>query len=55
MMTLYVNPNAVGEDTFASIEDAKAHIRTLRAQNALPEGGITVSVAPGDYRLPRGL
>lgn len=55
MLTLYVNPNAAGKDTFASIEDAKAYIRTLRTQNALPAGGITVSIAPGDYRLPKGL
>ncbi len=60
-MNLYVKGcAALGGDgsydkPFYSIEEAQAYIRSLKASGNMPQGGITVSVAAGEYSLPHGL
>lgn len=43
------------EHPFCRIEDAQAYIRSLRAAGKMPDGGITVTVKEGNYRLTDGL
>lgn len=60
-MNLYVNASAApGGDgsyshPFTDIASAQNKIRDLRAADALPNGGITVRIAAGEYPLAKGL
>ncbi len=60
-MIIYVDSlAAVGGDgsknsPFKSVSEAQMKMREMKKANALPEGGISVSVASGEYILPQGL
>ncbi len=60
-MIIYVNALASGngngscEFPFRTIEEAQLRIREIKNTEGLPDGGITVSVAAGEYRYAYGL
>lgn len=59
-LTLYVDIGAAegGDGTqttpYRTLQEANDHIQSLRTSDALPDGGILVSVAEGEYVLPSG-
>ncbi len=48
-------PDGKGGGPFATLQKARDAIRQLKASAGLPEGGVTVWIAPGTYPLDKGL
>jgi len=49
------SPDGHGGGPFATLEAARDTVRRLKASTGLPEGGVTIWIAPGTYSLDKGL
>lgn len=49
------SPDGSGNGPFATLQGARDAVRRLRASTGLPQGGVTIWIAPGTYSLDKGL